>query len=121
MSLTLLAVVVLSALCAAEAIVAATPRGDVTPADGVMAYWAAGRDRDASTPRSVRASDARNLDQLAEAGDDWKSSGGMPAFLSQADDRGQDNPRITDASSRGFCFHACQLSLHRLNLPPPLA
>lgn len=119
MALTLLAVVVLSALCAAEGIIAATPRWDLACVDGAT-YWSAGRDRDASPSRSVRASDARLHDELIEDAADWSGSGQTASLSLRADGRWETVASIATEHNRSTSPFA-QLSPHRLSLPPPVA
>lgn len=121
MSLTLLAVVVLSASCAAEGIVAATPRWEIESSNTATAYWSAGRDRDATPSRSIRAADARFQDEDAQAGDDWSGASqchsasiALPATTTWS--TSGSSSTIAD----GFISPANQLGPFRLNLPPPL-
>ena len=120
MSLTLLAVVVLSASCAAEAIVAATPRWDIAASDSAMAYWSAGRDRDATPARTVRASDSRSHEDSTLAADDWTGWSHAAALALRADGTW---PCICERvmSQVSALSPTDQLSPHHLNLPPPKA
>ncbi len=118
MVMALLAVVVLSALCAAQGIMAATPRWDPACVDGTANYWSAGRDRDASPSRSVRASDARLHDELIDDAADGSGGGHIASLALRADGRWEP-VRIITADRDLFISSLCRLSPHRLNLPPP--
>lgn len=116
-SLTLLAVVVLSALSAAEATLAGAPRFEGVENQTWPAQLSAVRDRDSAQPRVTRPDDTKNQDR-ATAEEHHSSTGPAANLCESAASLHRDTLALLPSLVDHLHIRSA-LSPHRLSLPPP--